>query len=71
MRPSLNRTAKIEARCTQDVKEQLTRKLISVGYARSYKKAVNPDLVNFMEALSDKPLEWFRENFEKVVDISE
>jgi len=71
MRPSLNRTAKIEARCTEDVKDNLSRKLIAVGYSRSYANAVNPDLVNFMEALSDKPLEWFQENFAKSLDIPE
>ena len=71
MRPSLNRTTEIKARCTEEVKQQLARKLISVGYARSYGKTVNPDLVNFMEALSDKPLEWFQENFAKVVDNPE
>ena len=71
MRPSLNRTTEIKARCTEDVKEQLARKLISVGYARIYGKTVNPDLVNFVEVLADKPLEWFQENFAKVVDISE
>lgn len=68
MRPSLNRTTEIKVRCTEDVKEKLTRKLIFVGYARSYKGTVNPDLVNFLEALSDKPLEWFQKNFEKVID---
>ena len=68
MRPSLNRTTEIKVRCTQDVKEVLARKLIFVGYARSYKGTVNPDLVNFIEALSDKPLEWFQKNFKKVVD---
>jgi hypothetical protein len=71
MRPSLNRTTEIKARCTEQTKEQLARKLISIGYARSYGKTVNPDLVNFVEALSGKPLEWFQENFAKVVDISE
>lgn len=68
MRPSLNRTTEIKARCTEHIKHQLARKLISVGYARSYGKTVNPDLVNFMEVLADKPLEWFQENFGKVVD---
>lgn len=68
MRPSLNRTTEIKARCTQDVKERLTRKLIVVGYARGYKGDVTPDLVNFVEALADKPLEWFQKNFEKGVD---
>jgi hypothetical protein len=71
MRPSLNRTTEIKARCTEACKKNLTRKLISVGYARSYGKTVNPDLVNFVEVLADKPLEWFQENFGKVVDISE
>ncbi|MFM6004899.1 MAG: hypothetical protein ACKPA7_15045, partial [Sphaerospermopsis kisseleviana] len=68
MRPSLNRTTEIKVRCTQEVKERLTRKLIFVGYARNYKEDVTPDLVNFVEALADKPLEWFQENFEKGVD---
>jgi len=71
MRPSLNRTTEIKARCTEDVKESLIRKLIFVGYVRSYKGTVNPDLVNFIEALSDKPLQWFQENFGKVVDNPE
>jgi hypothetical protein len=70
MRPSLNRTTEIKARCTETCKENLTRKLISVGYARRYGKTVNPDLVNFMEVLADKPLKWFQENFAKVVDTS-
>jgi hypothetical protein len=68
MRPSLNRTTEIKARCTEDVKQQLARKLISVGYSRSYGNVVNPDLVNFVEALADKPLEWFQENFKIGVD---
>jgi hypothetical protein len=71
MRPSLNRTTEIKARCTRDCKENLTRKLISVGYARSYGKTVNPNLTEFVEALADKPLEWFEENFKIEVDISE
>jgi hypothetical protein len=71
MRPSLNRTTEIKARCTRDCKENLTRKLISVGYARSYGKNVNPNLTEFVEALADKPLEWFEENFKIEVDISE
>ncbi len=68
MRPSLNRTTEIKARCTEACKESLTRKLISVGYARSYRKTVNPNLTEFVEALADKPLEWFQKNFGKVVD---
>jgi hypothetical protein len=71
MRPSLNRTAKIEVRCTEGVKEQITRKLIAVGYSRTYRKTVNPNLVDFLEVLADKPLEWFEENFKKRVDIPE
>ena len=71
MRPSLNRTTEIKVRCTEAAKERLIRKLISVGYARSYGKSINPDLVNFLEALADKPLEWFEENFSKRVDKSE
>jgi hypothetical protein len=51
MRPSLNRTTEIKARCTRDCKENLTRKLISVGYARSYGKTVNPNLTEFKEDL--------------------
>ncbi len=68
MRPSLNRTTEIKARCTEDVKEQLARKLISVGYSRNYKQTVNPDLVDFVEVLSSKSLEWFQENFSKSLD---
>lgn len=68
MRPSLNKTSKIEVRCTEETKEDITRKLIAVGYSRSYKGKVNPDLSNFLKALSDKPLEWFEKNFSKVVD---
>jgi hypothetical protein len=68
MRPSLNRTTEIKARCTEQTKEQLARKLISIGYARSYGKTINPDLVNFVEVLSSKSLEWFQENFSKSLD---
>jgi len=71
MRPSLNRTSEIKARCTEKVKDDISKKLIAIGYARTYGKTVNPDLVNFIEALSDKPLEWFKKNFEKIVDTSE
>ena len=71
MRPSLNRTTEIKARCTEASKENLTRKLIAVGYARAYGNVVNPNLTEFIEALADKPLEWFQENFAKVVDIVE
>lgn len=68
MRPSLNRTTEIKVRCTKQTKEQLARKLISIGYARSYGKTINPDLVNFVEVLSSKSLEWFKENFSKSLD---
>jgi len=68
MRPSLNRTTEIKARCTEEVKEQLCRKLIASGYSRNYKQTVNPDLVNFVEVLSSKSLEWFQENFSKSLD---
>jgi CRISPR/Cas system CSM-associated protein Csm2 small subunit len=68
MRPSLNRTTEIKARCTKEVKEQLTRKLISVGYKRTKDGNINPNFVDFLEALADKPLEWFEKNFEKMLD---
>lgn len=71
MRPSLNRTTEIKARCTEDTKEKLSRKLIAVGYSRTYDKTINPNLADFVEALANKPLEWFQENFKIGVDISE
>ena len=71
MRPSLNRTSEIKARCTEDVKENLSRKLIASGYSRTYGKTINPNLVDFLEVLADKPIEWFLENFLKVVDNQE
>jgi hypothetical protein len=68
MRPSLNRTTEIKARCIEEVKEQLCRKLIASRYSHNYKQTVNPDLVNFVEVLSSKSLEWFQENFSKSLD---
>ncbi|MFM6672157.1 MAG: hypothetical protein ACKPJO_18825 [Dolichospermum sp.] len=71
MRPSLNKTSKVEVRCTQETKEDITRKLIAVGYKRSYNGKVNPDLVSFLKDLSGKSLEWFEKNFSKTIDKSE
>jgi hypothetical protein len=71
MRTSLNRTSEIKVRCTEDVKENLSRKLIASGYRRGYGKTINPNLVDFLEVLADKPIEWFLDNFPKVVDNPE
>jgi hypothetical protein len=68
MRPSLNRDTEIKARCTKETKESLTRKLIAIGYRRSRANTVTPNLVDFMEVLANKPLEWFQENFELPLD---
>lgn len=68
MRPSLNKDARIATRCSKGCKDRLSRKLIAIGYSYQRSGDVEPLLSDFLEALSDKPLTWFEENFGKSVD---
>ena len=68
MRPSLNKLELIQTRCTTECKEQLARKLISIGYSYKRSGRLEPSLADFMEALASKSPEWFEANFGKVID---
>ncbi|MFM6051665.1 MAG: hypothetical protein ACKPE3_13295 [Sphaerospermopsis kisseleviana] len=63
-----NRTTDVSARCTKELKEQLSKKLIACGYCYPYKSDVLANFTDFLEALNSKDLEWFEKNFKKGVD---
>lgn len=62
------RTTDVSARCTKELKEQLSKKLIACGYSCKYGSDVLANFTDFLEALNSKDLEWFEKNFKKGVD---
>lgn len=66
-RPKIRET-QIKVRCSDEVKENLSRKIIYCGIVYSHKGEVRPGFAEFIEVLADKPLEWFEKNFKKGVD---
>ena len=69
-RPKTKET-EIKARCSERIKENLSRKLIYCGLTYSYGGEVRPGFSEFLELLADKPLDWFEENFKKGLDKQE
>lgn len=66
-RPKTKET-EIKARCSEQIKENLSRKIIYCGLTYSYGGEVRPGFSEFLELLADKPLDWFEKNFKKELD---
>jgi hypothetical protein len=65
---SKGRSTEVKIRCTPDIKDSLTKKMLSSGFAIARGKKVLPNFVDFLEVLADKDLQWFQDNFRKEVD---
>ena len=63
-----HRTTDVSARCTRELKDQLSKKLIACGYSYQYGSEVLANFTDFLEDLNSKDLEWFQKNFKKEVD---
>lgn len=62
------RETQIKIRCSDQVKQSLSKKIIFCGIVYSRKGEVLPGFAEFMELLADKPSHWFEKNFKKEID---
>lgn len=64
--PKKNRTTEIRIRCTEEVKEEITKKIVACGYPYHRGKEVLANFASFLEILNTKDEEWFKKNFSEV-----